>query len=92
MRPPPALWMCVVTVGVQVLLLPSGTVAFTSAVNPGFRTILTQKGLNYGIRNRSFCIVRRTSTCSLPELQEWLELWYYIIEIGHSAIYKNIHM
>ncbi|CAI8033026.1 Bactericidal permeability-increasing protein [Geodia barretti] len=47
MRPPPALWLCVVTVGVQVLLLPSGTVAFTSAVNPGFRTILTQKGLNY---------------------------------------------
>jgi hypothetical protein len=30
-----------------MLLLPSGTVAFTSAVNPGFRTILTQKGLNY---------------------------------------------
>jgi hypothetical protein len=47
MRRPPALWLCVVTVGVQVLLLPSGTVAFTSAVNPGFRTILTQKGLNY---------------------------------------------
>ena len=73
MRRPPALWLCVVTVGVQVLLLPSGTVAFTSAVNPGFRTILTQKGLNYGIRNRSFCIILLMRTLhveeqSLPEL------------------------
>ena len=71
MRRPPALWLCVVTVGVQMLLLPSGTVAFTSAVNPGFRTILTQKGLNYGIRN-SVILMRGTSTCRktkpIPEL------------------------
>ena len=38
----------VVVIGVQLLLLSGGTVAFTSAVNPGFRTILTQNGLDYG--------------------------------------------
>ena len=40
-----AVCLCLLSVVCQ---LPDGAVAFTSPVNPGFRTILTQNGLNYG--------------------------------------------
>ena len=43
--------VCWAALAVQVLLLPCEIEGHVSATNPGFRTIVTQRGLDYGTKH-----------------------------------------